>query len=44
MNGELDYDDILHFPGEIVVEKSMISIWLLLYKQQIGLFFIIPDR
>lgn len=21
MNGELDYDDILHFPEEIVVEK-----------------------
>ena len=21
MNGELDYDDILHFPKEIVVEK-----------------------
>lgn len=21
MNGELNYDDILHFPNEIVVEK-----------------------
>ena len=44
MNGELDYDDILHFPEEIVVEKVNKFYLLLLYKQQIGLFFIIPDR
>ena len=43
MNGELDYDDILHFPKEIVVEKInnfylVIAVqtanWIVLYNSK----------
>jgi len=43
MNGELDYDDILHFPEEIVVEKIndfylVIAVqtanWIVLYNSR----------